>query len=172
MSEPHAHAADTPATQDGSHDGAHGSGKHAGHHTEAFRRRFWWCLLLTVPVVATSHMVMDWFGYELDFPGMEWVGPVFGSVIFFWGGRPFLEGGWREIKDRQPGMMLLISMAITIAYVASMATSLDAFDLDFWCVSTIVVALNAQLLRRVELPPRALDGDRVAPTTSKEEVSP
>jgi Cu2+-exporting ATPase len=113
-------------------NGAHTAGKHAGHHTEAFRRRFWGCLLLTVPVVATSHMVMDWFGYELDFPGMEWVGPILGSVIFFWGGWPFLEGGWRELKERQPGMMLLIAMAITVAYVASMATSLDAFDLDFW----------------------------------------
>ena len=50
--------------------GGHGpGGKHAGHHTEAFRRRFWWSLLLTVPVVATSHMVMDWFGYELASSG-------------------------------------------------------------------------------------------------------
>ncbi len=80
-----------PDVADGSHH-AHPAGKHAGHHTEAFRRRFWWSLLLTIPVVATSHMVMDWFGYELDFPGMEWVGPVLGSVIFFWGGWPFLEG--------------------------------------------------------------------------------
>ncbi len=112
--------------------GGHSAGKHAAHHTEAFRRRFWWCLLLTIPVVATSDMVMDWFGYELDFAGIEWVGPVLGSMIFFWGGWPFLEGGWREFKERQPGMMLLIAMAITVAYVASMATSLDAFDLDFW----------------------------------------
>ena len=97
-----------------------------------FRRKFWWSLLLSVPVVVTSPMVMDWFGYELDFPGMEWVGPILGSVIFFWGGWPFLDGGRRELKERQPGMMLLIAMAITVAYVASMATSLDAFDLDFW----------------------------------------
>ena len=98
----------------GSHGGhAHG-GKHAGHHTEAFRQRVWWCLAMTIPVVATSHMVMDWFGYELDFPGIEWVGPILGSVIFFWGGWPFLEGGRRELKDRQPGMMLLIGLAITV----------------------------------------------------------
>jgi Cu2+-exporting ATPase len=116
-----------------SHEGAgHSAGKHAGHHTEAFRRRFWWSLLLTIPVVATSHMVMDWFGYELDFPAMAWVGPVLGSIIFFWGGWPFLQGGWHELKERQPGMMLLIAMAITVAYVASLATSLGAFDLDFW----------------------------------------
>ncbi|WP_286928624.1 copper-translocating P-type ATPase [Aeromicrobium sp. UBA7512] len=80
----------------------------------------------------TSGMVMDWFGYELEFTGREWVGPVLGSVIFFWGGWPFLEGGWREIKERKPGMMLLITMAIIVAYVASMATSLGWFDLDFW----------------------------------------
>ena len=106
-----------------------------------FRRRFWVSLLLSVPVVVTSHMVMDWFGYELDFYGMEWVGPVLGSVIFFWGGWPFLEGGWREAKQRQPGMMLLIAMAITVAYVASMATSLDAFDLDFWWELSLLVTI-------------------------------
>jgi Cu2+-exporting ATPase len=122
--------------------GGHGpGGKHAGHHTEAFRRRFWWSLLLTVPVVATSHMVMDWFGYELDFYGVEWIGPVLGSVIFFWAGWPFLEGGRQEFKDRQPGMMLLIAMAITVAYVASMATSLDAFDLDFWWELALLVTI-------------------------------
>ncbi|HEY9558718.1 MAG TPA: copper-translocating P-type ATPase [Acidimicrobiales bacterium] len=82
--------------------------------------------------MATSQMVMDWFGYEIDFYGIEWVGPVLGSVIFFWGGWPFFEGAWREFQERQPGMMLLIAMAITVAYVASMATSLDWFDLDFW----------------------------------------
>jgi Cu2+-exporting ATPase len=125
----HDHAGDA---QGGHPHGGHTAGTHAGHHTEQFRRRFWWSLLLTVPVVATSHMVMDWFGYELDFAGIEWVGPVLGSVIFWWGGWPFLEGGRREIRDRQPGMMLLIGMAISVAYVASMATSLDAFDLDFW----------------------------------------
>ncbi|MEP6299360.1 MAG: copper-translocating P-type ATPase, partial [Ilumatobacter sp.] len=83
-------------------------------------------------LVVTSHMVMDWFGYMLDFPGIEWVGPILGSIVFVWGGWPFLQGGWREVLDRQPGMMLLISMAIVVAYTASMATSLGRFDLDFW----------------------------------------
>jgi Cu2+-exporting ATPase len=114
--------------------GAPRHGGHAGHgdHVAMFRRRFWWSLLLTIPLVVTSHMVMDWFGYSLDFPGMSLVGPVLGSVIFFWGGWPFLEGGWQEAKSRQPGMMLLIAMAITVAYVASLATSLGWFDLEFW----------------------------------------
>jgi Cu2+-exporting ATPase len=122
-------------------DGHAAHGTHAGHHTEAFRRRFWWSLLLSVPVVVTSDMVMDWFGYELDFPGIEWIGPVLGSVIFVWGGWPFLEGGWREVKDRQPGMMLLIAMAITVAYSASMATSLHWFDLDFWWELSLLVTI-------------------------------
>ena len=124
----------------GGHSG-HGSGKHAGHHVEMFRRRFWWSLLLTIPVVATSHMVMGWFGYDLDFTGMAWVGPTLGSVVFWWGGWPFLEGGWREIKARQPGMMLLIGMAITVAYVASMATSLGWFGLDFWWELALLVTI-------------------------------
>ncbi|MGZ4705666.1 MAG: copper-translocating P-type ATPase [Acidimicrobiales bacterium] len=109
-------------------------GGHAGHgdHIAVFRRRFWVSLAVTVPMVVTSDMVMEWFGYELDLPGISWVGPVLGSFIFLWGGWPFLSGGVAEIKARQPGMMLLIAMAITVAYTASMATSLGWFDLDFW----------------------------------------
>ncbi|MFK3980676.1 heavy metal translocating P-type ATPase [Micromonospora sp. NPDC050397] len=114
------------------HGGHQGHDKHAGHDPEAFRRKFWLSLALTVPIVVTSHMVMEWFGYRLDFPGMSWVGPVLGTAVFFYGGWPFLVGGIREIRDRAPGMMLLISMAITVAYVASVATSAGAFDLDFW----------------------------------------
>ncbi|MFP5580054.1 MAG: HAD-IC family P-type ATPase, partial [Acidimicrobiia bacterium] len=114
------------------HGKGHGGGGHHGHHVEMFRTRFWWSLLLTVPLVVTSHMIMDWFGYELDFPGMDWVGPVLGTVVYLWGGKPFLAGGLQEAKARKPGMMLLIAMAITVAYVASMATFLDLFDLDFW----------------------------------------
>ena len=114
--------------------GGHGPGHGGGHgeHVAMFRTRFWWSLLLTVPLVVTSHMVMDWFGYSIDFPGIEWVGPVLGTFVFLWAGQPFLAGGVQEAKARQPGMMLLIAMAITVAYAASMATSLDWFDLDFW----------------------------------------
>ncbi|MEU5941063.1 heavy metal translocating P-type ATPase [Micromonospora sp. NPDC047548] len=115
----------------GDHAG-HGHDKHAGHDPEQFRRKFWLSLALTLPIVATSHMVMDWFGYSLDFPGMTWTGPVLGSVVFLYGGWPFLAGAVQEIRDRTPGMMLLISMAITVAYVASLATSLGLFHLDFW----------------------------------------
>ncbi len=133
------HGADAPADRDrhghGDHDphGGHGGHDgHAGHDPEMFRRRFWLSLALTIPIVATSHMVMDWFGYTLDLPGMSLIGPVLGSVVFLYGGSPFLVGGVREVRDRAPGMMLLISMAITVAYAASLATSLGLFDLDFW----------------------------------------
>ena len=85
---------------------------------------------LTIPVVVTSEMVMDWFGYQID--GVAWVGPVLGTFIFLWGGWPFLAGAVTEVRDRAPGMMLLIAMAITVAWTASMATSLGWFDLEFW----------------------------------------
>jgi len=122
---------------DGAHagHGAGGNAGHDGHHghdPDVFRRRFWVSLLLTVPLAVSSHMVMDWFGYDVQFTGMRLVGPVLGSVVLFWGGWPFLAGGMAEVRARQPGMMLLISMAVTVAYGASMASSLEWFHLDFW----------------------------------------
>jgi Cu2+-exporting ATPase len=110
---------------DEAHGGHAGHHSHAGHggHVDIFRRRFWWSLLLTVPMIVTSHMVMEWFGYELVFPGIDWVGPVLGSVVFFWAGWPFLAGGITEAKERRPGMMLLISMAITVAYAPRWPTA-------------------------------------------------
>src|SRR5680860_178404 len=132
-----------------------------GDHAAVFRRRFWWSLLLTIPVIATSPMVMDWFGYELDFAGIEWVGPVLGTVIFFWPGWPFLAGGWKELESRQPGMMLLISMAIIVAYTASLATSLDRFDLEFWwelaALITIMLLGHWQEMKALGQASSALD---------------
>ena len=141
MSDTHTHDRHTATSHDAGHAAAghgehagHGGGhdKHAGHDPEMFRRRFWVSLALTIPLVVTSEMVMDWFGYSLDFYGRETLAPVLGSIVFWWGGWPFIAGGVAEVRDRQPGMMLLISMAIVVAYTASIATSLDRFDLDFW----------------------------------------
>jgi Cu2+-exporting ATPase len=132
MAPQHSHTVAEHHASHEQHTGHGGHDKHAGHDPEQFRRKFWLSLALTVPIVVTSEMVMDWFGYSLDFPGMSWVGPILGSFVFFYGGWPFLVGGVREVRDRAPGMMLLISMAITVAYVASVATSLGLFDLDFW----------------------------------------
>jgi Cu2+-exporting ATPase len=98
-----------------------------------FRDRFWLSLALTLPIVFYSPMVQEWFGYTAPvFAGSEWIAPVLGTVVFIYGGAPFLRGALQEARDRQPGMMLLIGMAITVAYLASLATTLGWFDLDFW----------------------------------------
>src|SRR5262245_44158708 len=123
----HAHGHGSPGGHDhGGHDA------HAGHDPEMFRRRFWLSLVLTVPLVVTSEMVMDWFGYSLSVPGIAWIKPVLGSIVFWWGGWPFLAGAVAEIRARRPGMMLLIGLAIVVAYTASLLTSLKVADLDFW----------------------------------------
>ncbi len=151
-SEPDSHAGH--ATH-GGHD------KHAGHGPEMFRRRFWLSLALTIPLVATSEMVMDWFGYTLDVPLMNWYGPVLGSIVFWWGGWPFLTGGVAEVRARQPGMMLLITMAISVAYVASLATSLDWLDLEFWwelgALVTIMLLGHWQEMKAIGQARNALD---------------
>ena len=98
-----------------------------------FRDRFWLSLVLTLPVVYFSDTIQGWFGYTApSFPGSELISPVLGTIIFVYGGSPFLRGAWQEVLDRRPGMMLLIGMAITVAFVASATTTLGWFDLEFW----------------------------------------
>ena len=180
----HTHAHDGHDAAEGGHGGHGGHDKHAGHDPEMFRRRFWLSLALTIPLVVTSEMVMDWFGYELDFAGMELLGPVLGSIVFWWGGWPFLAGGAAEVRDRQPGMMLLITMAIVVAYVASMATSLDWFELDFWwelaALVTIMLLGHWQEMKAIGQAQGALaalaellpdDAERVAPDGTVEPVA-
>lgn len=109
-----------------------------------FRERFWWSLILSIPVVIFSPMVAHLLGYPLPaFPGSTWVPPVLDTIIFVYGGTPFLKGGWKEVKSRQPGMMLLIAMAITVAFVASWVTTLGlgGFDLDFWWELALLVTI-------------------------------
>ena len=122
----------------------HGGG-HAAHgdHAALFRDKFWLTLVLTVPIVAYSHMIQMWFGFTAPaFPGSQWLPPVLGSIVFVYGGWPFLAGGWDELKRRRPGMMLLISLAITVAYVASLATTLGFLsDLDFWWELAALIAI-------------------------------
>ena len=122
----------------------HDHGDHAGHSTAMFRSRFWWSLILSVPVLVFSPMVADLLGYSVpDFPGSQWIAPVLGTIIFIYGGAPFLQGGWTELKSRQPGMMLLITLAITVAFVASWVTTLGigGFELDFWWELALLVTI-------------------------------
>lgn len=126
------------------HEHGHGHGHGHGDHAAMFRSRFWWSLLLSVPVVIFSPMVADLLGYGVpEFTGSSWIPPVLGTIIFIYGGTPFLQGGWSELKSRQPGMMLLIAMAITVAFVASWVTTLGigGFDLDFWWELALLVVI-------------------------------
>jgi P-type Cu2+ transporter len=142
----------TPRPGHGEHAGApergddHGSGSggHGGHgdHAAQFRDRFWLTLILAVPVVIWSHHVQELLGYTApDVPGSDLSGPVLGSVIFFYGGWPFLTGGWSELRSRRPGMMLLISLAITVAYLSSMATALGLFSQEVWWELSLLIAV-------------------------------
>ncbi|WP_411804890.1 copper-translocating P-type ATPase [Arthrobacter sp. LAPM80] len=132
------------AAMDHDDHAVHTAGQHAGHSTAMFKNRFWLTLALSIPVVFFSPMFGHLLGYSPpQFPGAAWIPPLLGTFIFFYGGQPFLKGGWQEIKSRQPGMMLLISMAITVAFVASWVTSLGlgGFDLDFWWELALLVAI-------------------------------
>jgi P-type Cu2+ transporter len=128
-----------PQAGDGHHDQSGGhhehGGGHDGHgdHAAMFRDRFWLSLALTVPVVVWAPMIQEWFGYTApSFPGSAWLAPVLGTVLFFYGGWPFLTGGWQEARDRSPGMMLLIAMAISVAYLASLAHAAGWFGDELW----------------------------------------
>lgn len=122
-----------------------GHGSHAGHgdHAAMFRDKFWLTLAFAVPIVAYSHMIQMWFGFTAPaFPGSQWLAPVLGTFVFFYGGWPFLAGGADEAKRRRPGMMLLITLAITVAFVASLATTFGLLaDLDFWWELAALIAI-------------------------------
>ena len=131
------------------HSGHGGHGDHGGHgghegHVAIFRRLFWIMLALAIPTVLTSGMFAHLLGYELpDIPGIGWVAPVLGTIMFVWGGRPFYTGAIDEIRQRQPGMMLLIGMAITVAFVSSLAASLGLLpdDLEFWWELALLIVI-------------------------------
>ena len=107
--------------------------KHAGHSVAMFRDRFWLSVLLSVPVLIWSEMVQEWLGYTApSFTLSDRIPAVFGTIVFVYGGLPFLKGGVQEARDRQPGMMLLISLAILVAFASSVASEFGALDLEFW----------------------------------------
>jgi P-type Cu2+ transporter len=128
----------------GSHAGDNGHAGHADHADRAtmFRDRFWISLALAVPVVVYSEVVQELLGYTAPaFPGSTLITPTLGTAIFFLGGWPFLTGAVQEIRSRRPGMMLLIGMAITVAFVASLATSLGAFSVEVWWELSLLIVI-------------------------------
>ncbi|WP_049908467.1 heavy metal translocating P-type ATPase [Halorubrum distributum] len=134
----------------GHEDEGHGHGSHEGHgeghggmhedHEQMFRRRFFVSTLLSIPVLLYSEMLQEWLGFSVPtFPGSEWINPVFAVIVFAYGGIPFLQMAVPELKDRAPGMMTLISMAISVAFVYSLASVVfptqSAF---FWELVTLI----------------------------------
>ncbi len=140
-------------TRHGPHEGdggAHGDGAahqrgHGGHadhsgHEEMFRRRFWISLILSVPVLVYSEALQAWLGYTAPvFPGSQWITPVFSVIVFLYGGVPFLQMAAPELRNRKPGMMTLISLAITVALVYSLATLVLPEQMPFfWELVTLI----------------------------------
>ena len=142
----------------GHHDHGHAGHDHAGHdhaghgqghdhhdhshHVQMYSRLFWIMLALGIPTVAFSPMFAQLLGYEITGWGL-WVAPALGTVMYVWGGKPFLEGGRDEIRARQPGMMLLISLGITVAFLASWAATVGLVgpELEFWWELALLVVI-------------------------------
>ena len=120
MSHPHGH-------EHAGHD------KHAGHSVAMFRDKFWVSVVLTVITVVWSPMVQAWLGFTAPlFPGSRYVPAIFGTILFFYGGLVFLRGAVQELRDRLPGMMTLISLAILVAFAFSIAVTLGVPGMDLW----------------------------------------
>lgn len=125
---------DTPA--------GHIHDKHAGHHTQDFLKRFWICLVLTIPLVVLSPMIQHWFGFQLVFPGYQYALLLLGTVIYIYGGMPFLKGMISEIRDNAIGMMTLVALAISVAFIYSAAIVFGLNGMDFfWELATLILIM-------------------------------
>ena len=133
----------------GGHNGHGGSEEHAEHskahadhsgHEQLFRRKFWVSLILSIPVLIFSEGLATLLGFAPpSFPGSQWIAPVFSVVIFIYGGLPFLQMAIPELRNRQPGMMTLISLAISVAFIYSVATLFLPEQMDFfWELVTLI----------------------------------
>ncbi|MBW8244050.1 copper-translocating P-type ATPase [Muricauda oceani] len=126
------------------HNPAHGQMGHDHHKMMIadFRKRFWTTLVLTIPILFLSPMIQDFFGYEYLLPGNPYFLFGLSTIVYFYGGWPFLKGFWSEIKQGAPGMMTLISMAISVAYFYSTATVFGLKGQDFfWELSTLIAIM-------------------------------
>jgi Cu2+-exporting ATPase len=146
MSDPRGHheTATEGPVEHGEHANHGSHGGHAGHgdHVGQFRRLFWINLVIAIPVVASSPMFAMILGYTV--PGWALViAPVLGTVMYAWGGWPFLSGAISELRSRAPGMMLLIGMAITVAFLASWGARLGILDhaLEFWWELALLIVI-------------------------------
>ncbi len=107
-----------------------------------FKKRFWVCLIITIPILVFSPMIQDFVGYNFLLPGNQYILLALSTFVYFWGGWPFLKGFWGEIKKGAPGMMTLIAMAISVAYFYSAATVFGLPGVDFfWELATLIVIM-------------------------------
>jgi Cu2+-exporting ATPase len=121
------------------HENHTGHDKHAGHQTHDFLKRFWICLIITVPVLLLSHMIQQWLGFEIRFAGDKYLLLILSAFIYFYGGMPFLKGMGSEIKDKAIGMMTLVAIAISVAFVYSVAVVFGLKGMDFfWELATLI----------------------------------
>ncbi len=141
----HASHADYDITTPGPEHAGHAAhDKHTGHTVEMFRTRFWIALLLTIPTLIWSAEFQHWFRYTAPIiSGAQWIAPVFGTAVFVIGGLVFLQGARRELADRQPGMMTLISLAITVAFLYSAAVTVGLLEGHglWWELTTLVTIM-------------------------------
>ncbi|WP_035051295.1 copper-translocating P-type ATPase [Carnobacterium pleistocenium] len=120
------------------------TGGHSGHHAmmiEDFKKRFWVSLILAVPISILSPMFQMLFGYEILFLGDNILLFVLSTILFFYGGKPFLTGAWSELKSRTPAMMMLISLAIITAYFYSTLTTFFISGSDFFFELATLIAI-------------------------------
>ncbi|QTX06180.1 heavy metal translocating P-type ATPase [Agromyces archimandritae] len=139
-----AHAGHAHGDHTGHEHAAHANHAGRGDHVARYRRLFWIMLVIAIPTIALSPMFALILGYPLPHDGIvPWISPVLGTVMYVWGGAPFLTGAWGELKARKPGMMLLIGLAITVAYFASLGASLGILDhhLDFWWELALLIVI-------------------------------
>ena len=125
-----------------SHEGHEAHVDHAGHE-EMFRKRFWISLVLSIPVLVFSSAIQGFLGYSIpEFPGSAWITPVFAVIVFVYGGVPFIKMAIPEIKNRKPGMMTLISLAILVAFIYSLAAQIFSLGSTFfWELVTLIVIM-------------------------------
>lgn len=140
------HSGHSGHTEHSAPAGHAGHGGHSGHgdHVQRFRRLFWLMLVLAVPVVALSPMFAMLLGYEVPDGGpIAWIPPVLGTILYAWGGSPFLAGAMDELRSRRPGMMLLIGLAITVAFLASWGATLGLLShaLEFWWELALLIVI-------------------------------
>ncbi len=127
------------------HDHHHSHGGHSGHHdhhahmVEDFKKRFYISLIITIPILILSPMIQMFLGVNWRFTGDMYILFALSTIVFFYGGWPFLTGAKDEIKDKSPGMMTLISLAIVVAYVYSSAAAFGLVGEDFfWELATLI----------------------------------